>query len=169
MNLHTDLLHLGVLVPLLVHDRNVLHGGDRLIGFVCSGFFIGFLCAHDIHVDIFSYGIVYSMDEEAGGLTYDDILETLNVRLHQGRLEAIHANPGFRGGPSKQPSVTTILPDNPHLQNSYIYNKYFKNYVQEPEIQEPKVMTREEYRRYVWEKRREAAIQRERIRFKGHR
>jgi hypothetical protein len=117
------------------------------------------------------------MDEEEGerALTYDDILETLNVRLHQGRLESINTNPGYShsfrptsfGSTSKQHNnhVTTLLPDNPHLQNSYIYNKYFKNYATAPqETQERKPMTREEYQRYLWEKRREEAYQRERIR-----
>jgi len=116
-------------------------------------------------------------EEEEGPLSYDDILETLNVRLHQGRLEAINTNPGhvqnqsrtFRptsfGSTSKQHHATTILPDNPHLQNSYIYNKYFKNYATaSQETEERKPMTREEYARYVWEKRREQAYQRERIR-----
>ena len=82
-------------------------------------------------------------------LTYDDILESLNVRLQQGKLE--------RMTPSNKPIVQPV-------QNSYIYNKYFKKeLLQEQEQKEVKPMTREEYRLFLIRKSHQDAIERERV------
>jgi hypothetical protein len=105
-------------------------------------------------------------------LTYDDILNSLNLKAKDGNLEFIEKQ-------NKQPSVTvkkqnvtfdpSILLNNLNLtqtqnvnvkkqqeapitqlhsadKNSYIYNKYFKDYKDESVVDEPKKpMTREEY------------------------
>ena len=107
-------------------------------------------------------------------LTYDDILNSLNLKAKDGNLEFIEKQ-------NKQPSVTvkkqnvtfdpSTLLNNLNLnqnqnqnvnvkkqqevpipqlhsadKNSYIYNKYFKDYKDESVVDEPKKpMTREEY------------------------
>ena len=124
-------------------------------------------------------------------LTYDDILESLNVRLYQGKLQAMsrqeqqwrksqsyalpaNANYGritnaqksqqYKKFSPKTP-VQTILPSNPYQQNSYIYNKYFKDFAQTEQVAQPvKPMTRQEYVVFMRKKAAEDAAQRKRIR-----
>jgi len=126
-------------------------------------------------------------------LTYDDILNSLNLKAKDGNLEFIEK-------PNKQPitvkkqNVTfdpSIFINNnsnsnnnsnnlkqdvttPQLsgvdKNSYIYNKYFKDYKDESAVEEPKKpMTREEYiqeyNRRIYEKRRIEQIKSKKLMF----
>ena len=120
-------------------------------------------------------------------LTYDDILNSLNLKAKDGSLEFIEK-------PYKQQVIVkkqnvifdpTILFNNVNVnvkqdvstpqvsgvdKNSYIYNKYFKDYKDESAIQEPKKpMTREEYiheyNRRIYEKRRIEQIKSKKLMF----
>lgn len=118
-------------------------------------------------------------------LTYDDILNSLNLKAKDGNLEFIEK-------PKKQPitvkkqNVTfdpSILINNINVKqdiptpqvssidkNSYIYNKYFKDYKDESAVEEPKKpMTREEYineyNRRIYEKRRIEQIKSKKLMF----
>ncbi len=116
-------------------------------------------------------------------LTYDDILNSLNLKAQNGNLEFIEKKEPIING-KKQNRVTfnanieskniinvekqstptptptpKPLPISNTDKNSYIYNKYFKNYKDESLIEEQKKpMTREEYikeyNRKVYEKKR---------------
>ena len=105
-------------------------------------------------------------------LTYDDILNSLNLKAKDGNLEFIEKQNKQQPVSVKKQNVTfdpSILLNNlnvnqtqnvnvkkqqevpiPQLhsadKNSYIYNKYFKDYKDESVVDEPKKpMTREEY------------------------
>jgi hypothetical protein len=94
-------------------------------------------------------------------VTYDDILSSLNLVVHNGVLQYIDIykepgemgpiNPDNEGRPTK--SILKNKSNNqtkvePQLKNSYIYNKYFKDFRDTNIIEEPPVpMTREEYKR----------------------
>lgn len=101
-------------------------------------------------------------------LTYDDILQSLNVRLRQGKLESLAPKMAPKMAPKVSPpnNTHTIYPTNPHLQNSYIYNKYFKKEMQaqtQEELEPAEPMTREQYRQYILQQRHQAILERERI------
>ena len=55
MDFHTDVLHLGYLFGYVFHSHSLVTNRSLFDSWV----FIGFLCAHDIDVDIFSAGILY--------------------------------------------------------------------------------------------------------------
>lgn len=82
-------------------------------------------------------------------VTYDDILSSLNMVVHNGVLQ--FANPTPINGLSalqqqqqqqkQQQQTTPVIP-----QNSYIHNKYFKDYLQQQQENQPqKPMTIAEY------------------------
>ena len=120
-------------------------------------------------------------------LTYDDILNSLNLKAKDGNLEFIEK-------PHKQPITVkkqnvifdpSILFNNVNVKkqqdvstpqvsgvdkNSYIYNKYFKDYKDESSVEEPKKpMTRQEYiqeyNRRIYEKRRVEQIKSKKLMF----
>jgi len=124
-------------------------------------------------------------------LTYDDILNSLNLKAkEQGNLQFIE-KPQKQSNIIKKPVVSFDLPqftpqttsqlnikkDIPTPQqpsnidkNSYIYNKYFKDYKDESVVEEPKKpMTREEYiqeyNRRIYEKRRIEQIKSKKLMF----
>ena len=97
-------------------------------------------------------------------LTYDDILNSLNLKVQNGNLELIQKQPpintqkpqiNIQKQPQnntpiniqKQPPINTqSQPINTQDKSSYIYNKYFKDYKDSSVEEEPKKpMTREEY------------------------
>lgn len=91
------------------------------------------------------------------GITYDDILSSLNLKVNNGKLEYIQPSPSLQPSPTncnnslktcykKQQIQEHQQPNNPY-QNNYIYNKYFKDY-KYPNIQEePIYVTPEEYKK----------------------
>jgi hypothetical protein len=120
-------------------------------------------------------------------LTYDDILNSLNLKAKDGNLEFIEKpiqvkkqnvtfdpsvlinNNNNNNNKNVKQDVTT-----PQLsgvdKNSYIYNKYFKDYKDESAVEEPKKpMTREEYiqeyNRRIYEKRRIEQIKSKKLMF----
>ena len=123
-------------------------------------------------------------------LTYDDILNSLNLKAKNGNLEFIEKNkPSFNEHVTVKKQAITFDPtlninlninvkkqqDN-HVQmpeidkNSYIYNKYFKNYKDESTIEHPKKpLTREEYiqeyNRQLYEKKRIEQIKSKKLMF----
>jgi len=122
-------------------------------------------------------------------LTYDDILNSLNLKVkEQGNLEFIE-KPQKQPNIVKKPVVSFDLPQlTPNLnnnvnkviptqqqpsnidKNSYIYNKYFKDYKDDSVAEEPKKpMTREEYiqeyNRRIYEKRRIEQIKSKKLMF----
>ena len=106
-------------------------------------------------------------------VTYDDILNSLNLKVNNGKLEYIqsslqtptfqtitqqttlkttpqkqHLQPTPQTSQKKQVSFHQEL--SPELKNSSIYNKYFKDYKDPFEEEEPqKIMTREEYKQFI--------------------
>lgn len=76
-------------------------------------------------------------------VTYDDILSSLNMVVHNGVLQ--FANPTPKQGLSTKQQQQQ--PATPVPQNSYIHNKYFKDYLQQQQQQNqpPKPMTVAEY------------------------
>jgi len=84
------------------------------------------------------------------GLSYDDILQSLNMRLYEGKLQKIAP---------VEPALATNHP----IQNSYIHNKYFKNQIQK-EAAPVKQMTRQEYIQWQIAQHNEAIDQKARIR-----
>ena len=99
-------------------------------------------------------------------VTYDDILGSLNMVVHNGVLQYmdIYKDPNenvLGANPTNEKPIKSILkkahygvdPNHkvePQLKNSYIYNKYFKEYKDPNFIAEPpKPMTREEYKQMV--------------------
>jgi hypothetical protein len=126
-------------------------------------------------------------------LTYDDILNSLNLKAKDGNLEFIE-KPHKQPVTVKKQNVTfdpSTLFNNLNVnvnaninvkkdipvpeisgidKNSYIYNKYFKNYKDETAVEEPKKpMTREEYiqeyNRRIYEKRRIEQIKSKKLMF----
>ena len=120
-------------------------------------------------------------------LTYDDILNSLNLKAKDGNLEFIE-KPHKQPVTVKKQNVTfdpSILFNNLNVnvkkdvpvaqvsgidKNSYIYNKYFKDYKDESSVEEPKKpMTREEYiqeyNRRIYEKRRIEQIKSKKLMF----
>jgi hypothetical protein len=126
-------------------------------------------------------------------LTYDDILNSLNLKAKDGNLEFIE-KPHKPHVTVKKQNVTfdpstlfnnlnvnananlNVKKDVPVAQvsgvdkNSYIYNKYFKDYKDESSVEEPKKpMTREEYiqeyNRRIYEKRRIDQIKSKKLMF----
>ena len=124
-------------------------------------------------------------------LTYDDILNSLNLKAKDGNLEFIE-KPHKQHVTVKKQNVTfdpstlfnnlnvkanvNVKKDVPVAQvsgvdkNSYIYNKYFKDYKDESSVEEPKKpMTREEYiqeyNRRIYEKRRIEQIKSKKLMF----
>lgn len=124
-------------------------------------------------------------------LTYDDILNSLNLKAKDGNLEFIE-KPHKQPVTVKKQNVTfdpstlfnnlnvnanvNVKKDVPVAQvsgvdkNSYIYNKYFKDYKDESSVEEPKKpMTREEYiqeyNRRIYEKRRIEQIKSKKLMF----
>ena len=124
-------------------------------------------------------------------LTYDDILNSLNLKAkEQGNLQFIE-KPQKQTNTVKKPIVSFDLPQfTPQLtaqlnikkdiptpqqpsnidKNSYIYNKYFKDYKDESVVEEPKrPMTREEYiqeyNRRIYEKKRIEQIKSKKLMF----
>jgi hypothetical protein len=96
-------------------------------------------------------------------VTYDDILNSLNLVVHNGVLQYINvhkdatdnelANSDKVSGTNLTHPIKSILKNKnsqkiePQLKNSYIYNKYFKDFKDANVIEEPpKPMTREEYK-----------------------
>lgn len=111
-------------------------------------------------------------------MTYDDILDSLHVRMNNGVLQS--TKPLNQNQPQLQKSqkaksqklpanknnlnnaynpqmkrVSADAPINPLTENSYIYNKYFKQYKsQEEAVVEPITFSSpEEYKAYVIQKR----------------
>ena len=92
-------------------------------------------------------------------VTYDDILSSLNMVVHNGVLQ--FANPTISPAPKQTLQSSHVnhsnnikKVDTNHTKNqafvpqdSYIHNKYFKDYLQQQQLQNeaPKPMTREEY------------------------
>lgn len=128
-------------------------------------------------------------------LTYDDILNSLNLKAKDGNLEFIektqkpqpitvkknvtfespHSPPLMSSQLTSQVNIN-LKKDVPQEQfsgidkNSYIYNKYFKDYKDESAVEEPKKpMTREEYiqeyNRRIYEKRRIEQIKSKKLMF----
>ena len=97
-------------------------------------------------------------------VTYDDILTSLNLVVHNGVLQYMDINPNTLGITSNDNSQQSMEPSRsilknkgevqnnvaPQLKNSYIYNKYFKDFKDPNIVEEPvKPMTREEYKQKV--------------------
>ena len=101
-----------------------------------------------------------SIKSKKQGISYDDILSSLNLKVNHGKLEYIEPtipssnNSSFytsQTQPIKKVQVkpTTTTHSAPP-QYSYIHNKYFKNYKESSATyQEVKPMTREEYKRKI--------------------
>jgi len=119
-------------------------------------------------------------------LTYDDILNSLNLKAKDGNLEFIEKtkkpHPIIVKKQNSDTSPITLISNinvkkdvpvpqiNSIDKNSYIYNKYFKNYKDESVVEEPKKpMTREEYvKEYnhrIYEKRRIEQIKSKKLMF----
>lgn len=126
--------------------------------------------------------ITYSISEnenyyqnEMDEMTYDDILNALNVRIQNGKLEALKKldQPNkkkvtFNENIKQKKEQYLPIEPNIYTQNSYIYNKYFKNYShqnnnEELELERIQQMTPEEYKKYMRNKAIEAYKQRIRI------
>jgi hypothetical protein len=117
----------------------------------------------------------YYYQNEMNEMTYDDILNTLNVRIQNGKLEALkkYEQPNkkkvtFNENIKQKKEQPLPIEPNIYIQNSYIYNKYFKNYSQqnnseELEMERIQQMTPEEYKKYIRDKAIEAYKQRIRI------
>ena len=124
-------------------------------------------------------------------LTYDDILNSLNLKAKDGNLQFIEKpekksrvsfdlplltpsftpqlTPQLNINVKKQQNIPPAQPSNID-KNSYIYNKYFKDYKDESVVDEPKKpMTREEYiheyNRRIYEKRRIEQIKSKKLMF----
>lgn len=118
-------------------------------------------------------------------LTYDDILNSLNLKAKNGNLEFIEKKNQIvvkKQAVTFDPTLNINLninvkkqQDN-HVQmpeidkNSYIYNKYFKNYKDESTVEQPKKpLTREEYiqeyNRQIYEKKRIEQIKSKKLMF----
>jgi len=96
--------------------------------------------------------------------TYDDILSSLNLVVHNGVLQYMHLKPNEQlnlknDNQMEQPSLKSGKPSgkknvnmDPLPKNSYIFNKYFKNFKEEEEKEEPQIpKTKEEYDKMVLE------------------
>jgi hypothetical protein len=93
-------------------------------------------------------------------VSYDDILSSLNMVVHNGVLQFAKPIEQKTQKPQQKKQVTINAPQkqsfqqnqqNQHNQHNYITNKYFKDYKDESQyIEEPKKpMTKEEYRQML--------------------
>ena len=74
-------------------------------------------------------------------ISYDDILNSLNMKVNNGKLEFIISKPS----PTQSPSTNINLPQNLKQRNNYIYNKYFSDYKETKEEIPERPLTRSEY------------------------
>jgi hypothetical protein len=85
-------------------------------------------------------------------VSYDDILSSLNMVVHNGVLQfanPIQTNQSNQSNQSNQVQKKQVTIREPNSSN-YITNKYFKDYKEPGVIEEPpKPMTKEEYRQML--------------------
>lgn len=96
-------------------------------------------------------------------VSYDDILSSLNMTVHNGVLHFV--NPVVSTQPTTTPTTARQSPHTP-IQNSYIHNKYFKDYVEPnsaPTKKNPP--TREEYLKYLYNQQQIARVKSKKLLF----
>ena len=95
-------------------------------------------------------------NENKKQLSYDDILNSFNLKVNNGKLE-YNSLPILKKGIQNQNQIETKKivhfqqeELSPELKNSTIFNKYFKNYKDPNQIEQPiKIMTKEEYKQFL--------------------
>jgi hypothetical protein len=93
------------------------------------------------------------------GISYDDILSSMNTVVIDGKLEFIRNDSGIRNPEIQDEPVKRVVKMNepqqptqidPNVKNSYIFNKYFKDYKEHDNIETPqKPLTKEELMREI--------------------
>lgn len=106
----------------------------------------------------------YTQNQQKNKMSYDDILNSLNLVVNNGVLQYMTLNPSINieSTNNHKPSVDS----QPQEKNSYIFNKYFKDYRETndtniKEIRVPKTV--EEYNKMILEDRIKYAQERNRI------
>ena len=91
------------------------------------------------------------------GISYDDILSSMNTVVIDGKLEFIRNDSGIRNQELQEEPLKRVVKINepprptqidPNVKNSYIFNKYFKDYKEPNNMESPqKPLSKEELMR----------------------
>lgn len=84
-------------------------------------------------------------------ISYDDILNSLNMKVNNGKLEFILTPKN----PTQTNQSKNVIPQNIKQRNNYIYNKYFSDYKEIKDETPPRPLTRREYIQKLKDEQRE--------------